>query len=238
VACAFVDRFVADLNDYLSKKSALVKDIRRIAEPLLRAPVEVSLKAADEPGAGKVFLTVTGTSAEAGDDGEVGRGNRANGLITPGRPMTMEATAGKNPVTHVGKLYNVAATLIADALVQHVPGVVTAECYLVSAIGSPVNQPRHVEIGVQMEGAAPIEPLRPEIETVVGDLLASIDTLWKRIIGPTSIAFLAPRRRRSSATCRSSLASSSRSRPRSARLLTYDDTWAKYSFEPRISDNT
>jgi S-adenosylmethionine synthetase len=42
------------------------------------------------PGKGSVYLTVTGTSAEAGDDGEAGRGNRVNGLITPYRPMTME----------------------------------------------------------------------------------------------------------------------------------------------------
>lgn len=54
-----------------------------------------------------LYLTVTGTSAEAGDDGEVGRGNRVNGLITLYRPMNMEAAAGKNPVTHVGKLYNI-----------------------------------------------------------------------------------------------------------------------------------
>jgi len=43
------------------------------------------------------YLTVTGTSAEAGDDGQVGRGNRANGLITPCRPMSLEAVAGKIP---------------------------------------------------------------------------------------------------------------------------------------------
>lgn len=181
-ACAFIDQFVTDRDDYLVKKLTLVNDIRRIADSILPAPVDTSLNAADDPDAGNVFLTVTGTSAEAGDDGEVGRGNRANGLITPCRPMTMEATAGKNPVTHVGKLYNVAATLIADALVQQVPGVAAAECYLVSAIGSPVNQPRHAEVRVQMEGAAPIEPLRPQIETVVGDLLASVDTLRKRIV--------------------------------------------------------
>ena len=42
-----------------------------------------------------VYLTVTGTSAEMGDDGQVGRGNRPNGLITPYRPMTLEAAAGR-----------------------------------------------------------------------------------------------------------------------------------------------
>ncbi|MEM3192421.1 MAG: methionine adenosyltransferase, partial [Candidatus Parvarchaeota archaeon] len=48
----------------------------------------------------------TGLSAEAGDDGAVGRGNRVNGLITPNRPMTLEAAAGKNPVSHIGKIYS------------------------------------------------------------------------------------------------------------------------------------
>jgi len=182
VACAFVDRFVPGRDEYLAQKQSLVECIRGIAEPQLAAPVEIFLNAADEPASDNVFLTVTGTSAEAGDDGEVGRGNRANGLITPCRPMTMEATAGKNPITHVGKLYNVAAMLIAEAVVRHVPEVAAAECYLVSAIGSPVNEPRVVDIKVEMAGAAPLEAARPQIEAVVGDLLASVDTLWKPII--------------------------------------------------------
>jgi S-adenosylmethionine synthetase len=182
VACAMVDRFVANRDEYLARKRSLVESIRAIAEAKLAAPVEIFLNAADDPSSDNVFLTVTGTSAEAGDDGEVGRGNRANGLIAPCRPMTMEATAGKNPITHVGKLYNVAAMLIADAVVQHVPEVAAAECYLVSAIGSPVNEPRVVEIRVEMADAAPPESARPRIAPVVGDLLASIDALWKPII--------------------------------------------------------
>ena len=64
---------------------------------------------------------MTGTSAESGDDGGTGRGNRANGLITPNRPMTMESLAGKNPVTHVGKLYNLLASLISADLVEAIP---------------------------------------------------------------------------------------------------------------------
>ncbi len=34
----------------------------------------------------------------------VRRGNRSSGLITPFRPMTPGAVAGKNPVTRIGKL--------------------------------------------------------------------------------------------------------------------------------------
>lgn len=81
------------------------------------------MNAADDDERGTVYLTVTGTSAEAGDDAEVGRGNRTSGLITPYRPMTLEAAAGKNPVSHVGKLYNLVASRIAAAIIEALPAV-------------------------------------------------------------------------------------------------------------------
>jgi S-adenosylmethionine synthetase len=97
------------------------------------------VNAADAADGSSVYMTVTGTSAECGDDGEVGRGNRANGAIAPLRPASMEALAGKNPVTHVGKLYNVVAREIAADLVASISGVAYAECYLVSRIGAPID---------------------------------------------------------------------------------------------------
>lgn len=71
------------------------------------------MNVSDTGSAQDSYLTVTGLSAESGDDGQVGRGNRVNGLIAPYRPMSLEAAAGKNPVTHVGKLYNIIAMRIA-----------------------------------------------------------------------------------------------------------------------------
>lgn len=120
-AVAFVDRFLADEVDYFARKAEL----------------GLVVNAADRPG--KVYLTVTGSSIEAGDDGQVGRGNRVGGLITPMRPMTLEATAGKNPVSHVGKLYSVVARRIAEALVAE--GAGEAEVVLVSRIGCPIADP-------------------------------------------------------------------------------------------------
>ena len=87
-----------------------------------------------------IILTVTGTSIEMGDDGATGRGNRGNGLITPMRPMTMEAIAGKNPVSHVGKIYNVLAERMAKEIAE-LEGVEEAYVTLVSKIGSPIRQP-------------------------------------------------------------------------------------------------
>jgi S-adenosylmethionine synthetase len=132
------------------------------------------VNAADLPQAGEVYLTVTGTSAEAGDDGQVGRGNRINGLITPGRPMTLEAAAGKNPVSHVGKIYNVAAQDIARRVVEAFQDVARAECVLVSRIGAPITEPAVAEVGIEGGNGGAQPDLARGIETIVRDTLAEL----------------------------------------------------------------
>ena len=122
IACAFVGRYVADLDDYRRKKAATALLAIAAARDAGGGEVEVAVNAADGDTESTIYLTVTGLSAEAGDDGQVGRGNRSNGLITPYRPMSLEAVAGKNPVTHVGKLYNLAASRIAHAVLAEMPG--------------------------------------------------------------------------------------------------------------------
>ena len=146
VACALVDRFVADTTDYVAKRAHIAQLATEAARAVGAADVRVTVNAADDPAREILYLTVTGTSAEAGDDGEAGRGNRVNGLIAPGRPMTLESAAGKNPVSHVGKLYNLAAGLIAQELVEQVPAVREAHCWLVSRIGSPISEPQIVHL--------------------------------------------------------------------------------------------
>lgn len=106
IGCAFVDKYVTSIIDYQQKKLHLIELVNAKAQEITDTEVSVQVNTADGEVKDSLYLTVTGTSAEAGDDGEVGRGNRVNGLIAPYRPMNMEAAAGKNPVTHVGKLYN------------------------------------------------------------------------------------------------------------------------------------
>jgi S-adenosylmethionine synthetase len=153
LACAMIDSALQDLTHYAKAKERAAELALEAAGQITSLPVAVDVNAADDLGAGRVYLTVTGTSAEAGDDGQAGRGNRANGLITPGRPMTIESVAGKNPVTHVGKLYNLAASLAAERLVASLPRVHGAECRMVSRIGRPIDEPELVE--VRLSGADP-----------------------------------------------------------------------------------
>ncbi|MFH8991617.1 methionine adenosyltransferase [Streptomyces sp. NPDC017940] len=87
----------------------------------------------------ELYLTYTGSSIESGDEGVVGRGNRVNGLLTPLRPMNLEGANGKNPVCHVGKLYNIAAQRLAHRL--HETTVGHAEVHLVSTTASVWTNP-------------------------------------------------------------------------------------------------
>lgn len=180
VACAFVSAFVEDAADYLRKKAALSGAIARRAR--VDGDVAVSVNAADDPDRGSLYLTVTGTSAEAGDDGEVGRGNRATGLITPGRPMTMEAAAGKNPVSHVGKLYNVAADHVAQNIVRALPNVRAAECVLVSRIGAPIDSPEIVSVRLRIGDGRPANEHAAVVADIARAELAELPALTSRIV--------------------------------------------------------
>ena len=169
VACAFVDRFVSDIDDYCAKKAHLQKIARQAAQQVINKSITLEINTGDDVKRGNCYLTVTGTSSEAGDDGQVGRGNRVNGLITPYRPMTLEAAAGKNPVTHVGKLYNVVANLMAEALIEEIDEVTAAYCYLVSQIGQPVARPQIIDVQVQMSENQAIEKFQGPIEEMDQD---------------------------------------------------------------------
>jgi len=135
VAIAFVSQFVSSLEEYYDQK----EKIRELLERKFKTDgIGVSINTCDVKES--VYLTVTGTSWEMGDDGQVGRGNRANGLITPCRTMSLEAVAGKNPVSHVGKIYNLKAQEIADKI-NDVFELREVQVQLLSQIGKPINDP-------------------------------------------------------------------------------------------------
>jgi S-adenosylmethionine synthetase len=185
IACAFVDRYIVDINDYINKKAQLIKLAEQAASREASKQLLITVNTADDIATGSVYLTVTGTSAESGDDGEVGRGNRVNGLITPYRPMNMEAAAGKNPVTHVGKLYNIVARRIAERLVNELDEVAEAYCYLVSRIGSPIKEPQVIDLQLHLEDSASIDTIKSKVEEIVQDQLANIDKIRQALIART-----------------------------------------------------
>jgi S-adenosylmethionine synthetase len=174
VAAAMVDRFISSREEYDEAKARVLEAVMRKAE----ADTEVCVNCADKGE--NIYLTVTGTSIEMGDDGATGRGNRGNGLITPMRPMTMEAIAGKNPVSHVGKIYNVLAQRAASEI-SELEGVREAYVTLVSRIGSPINQP--MLRGVQISGDLQITPgMEAEVNSIIDYWLESTDALVEEFV--------------------------------------------------------
>jgi S-adenosylmethionine synthetase len=125
---------------------------------------------------------VTGTSAEHGDDGMTGRGNRANGLITPLRPMSLEATAGKNPVSHVGKLYNALANKIAERIINEVNGIKEVYVELLSQIGHPIDRPLIANAKILPEKGASLANAKREIEAIIDEELSNITKLTELIL--------------------------------------------------------
>lgn len=181
IGCAMVDRFCPSLDDYEETKRFMEDEISALSRTFTSRRVDVDVNTADEPEKNSIFLTVTGTSAEMGDDGSVGRGNRANGLITPNRPMSMEATSGKNPINHIGKIYNILATQIANACVA---GVGIQECYvrLLSQIGTPIDHPLVASVQVLPADGVDFATAQRELEGIVDDQLANITCVTEKVI--------------------------------------------------------
>jgi len=174
VAIAVVDKYISSLEDYIDKINQVKEILAKQAWVLPGTTFHINT--ADNYEKESIYLTVSGTSAEGGDDGQVGRGNRANGLITPYRPMTLEAVAGKNPISHVGKIYNLFAIDLCKKIVeeQHAEQVYA---HIVSQIGKPINKPLVLDIqvkGKDFNGKA--------IRQIAEEMLYEMPYMWKRIL--------------------------------------------------------
>ncbi|MDH5449727.1 MAG: methionine adenosyltransferase [Candidatus Bathyarchaeota archaeon] len=178
MSMALVDRFVDSERDYFRKKEELSEEITRfVRENTDFEETNIDLNTLDVKGRGigGVYLTVLGTSAEAGDSGQVGRGNRTNGVIPLNRPYCSEAAAGKNPVSHVGKIYNTLTHKLANDIYNRVPGLEEVYVWLLSQIGKPVDDPAIAAAQVVMKGNNSFEGVRKQIREVIDEELENID---------------------------------------------------------------
>ena len=187
VSCAIVGRHVANLEAYLQRKAEVRELAAAAARAITGAPLQIGVNVSDTESPQGIYLTVTGLSAEAGDDGQVGRGNRVNGLITPYRPMSLEAAAGKNPVTHVGKLYNIMAMRVAQRVVAEIPPVKECYCYLLSRIGHPIDDPQVFDLKVRPSEGKVTAPLARRIADVARVEFASVNSIWREAVERTLV---------------------------------------------------
>ena len=182
VAVATVDQHVADMDDYRATIADVRDYVSDVAGEYTDREVTVHVNTADDYDEGSIYITTTGTSAEQGDDGSVGRGNRANGLITPNRPMSMEATSGKNPVNHIGKIYNLLSTEIARSVVDDVDGIRQLQIRLLSQIGRPIDEPHVADASVITEPGVSLSDIDAEVEAAIDAELAAVTDVTQRVI--------------------------------------------------------
>jgi S-adenosylmethionine synthetase len=122
-----------------------------------------------------MYLTVLGTCADGADCGQVGRGNGVNGVISLNRPKTSEAAAGKQPVCHPGKVYNVLTHQLADRIHTQVAGVREVYVWLCSQIGKPIDQPLITSIQITLERGIALRSVSPQIREIVDRELENMD---------------------------------------------------------------
>jgi len=190
VACAMIDKYLDDGAAYQASVAQLKDKVTEYGLGLIEKygngeKLVVDVNTGDDYKKGIYYLTCTGMSQEMGDDGSVGRGNRANGLITPYRPMSMEATSGKNPITHVGKIYNILSTQIAEQVVKEVAHDCEVHVRLLSQIGHPIYDPLNANIEIIMPKAAEDPKLskwKADAYEIAAEKLDNIDKVTDLII--------------------------------------------------------
>jgi len=178
IGLAFVDKHVESEDAYFKKKAEITDEIYKfVKERTNFEKTNINLNTLDVKGRGVygVYLTVLGTSAESGDSGQVGRGNRVNGVIPLNRPLCSEAAAGKNPVSHVGKIYNLLTHHIANQIYKQVEGIREVYIWLLSKIGEPIDQPAIASAHVLMKDGNSFNNANHEIQRVIDYELENID---------------------------------------------------------------
>ncbi|MCK4475473.1 MAG: methionine adenosyltransferase [Methanophagales archaeon] len=177
---AFVSKYVDDYEHYEDAKQRLKEFVSGVAEEYTSREVITLINMADTPDS--VYITVTGTSAEMGDDGGAGRGNRCNGLITPNRPISMEGTPGKNPVNHTGKIYNLLANKIANEVVDSVDGIQEVYIKILSEIGRRIDDPKVAT--AQIVSKSDVNPgvMEKKVGRIIDDWLSNITEITEMAI--------------------------------------------------------
>ncbi|MFI9206393.1 methionine adenosyltransferase [Streptomyces sp. NPDC053048] len=164
-----IARHTPDLDTYVARRTQVRQIIEEQAARI--APnhqITVSVNTRDVDERPELYLTATGSSIESGDEGVVGRGNRANGVISMLRPWSAEGVSGKNPVYHVGKLYNLAATEVAKRL--HASTNRAVAVALVSQSGRDLHDPWQVIVQSSSRQPLPQALVQSTVDEVMGDL--------------------------------------------------------------------
>ncbi len=186
IAVAFIDHYIWEVETYFHRKAAVEFRLHEFLNTKLheldRIKIHINTLDDESRGLDGMYLTVLGTSAESGDGGQVGRGNRTNGLISLNRPMTLEAAAGKNPVSHVGKVYNVLAHQIASAIYESSDAIEEAYVWLCSQIGNPISRPWFASVQLSLAEDVALSEVEQTVYETISRELGNIGAFTEQLV--------------------------------------------------------
>ncbi|RLG39863.1 MAG: methionine adenosyltransferase [Thermoproteota archaeon] len=177
IAMAFVDRYIDSEGEYFKRKAEVKEEVCQFLRSnfdFKNVRIEFNTLDVEGRGVSGLYLTVLGTSAESGDSGQVGRGNRVNGIIPLNRPVSSEAAAGKNPVSHVGKIYNILTHKMAERIYREVPGLDEVYVWLLSKIGQRIDEPAMTAVELVMKDDQKLEDIKGQVEEIINSELDRI----------------------------------------------------------------
>ena len=183
IAMPMVEKYIDSEATYFRKKKEMLDFIEDFLNSSSPFKMSIYLNTLDKEGRGLggMYLTVLGTSAEDADSGEVGRGNRINGVIALNRPMGTEAAAGKNPVAHAGKIYSIMTHKIANEIYNRVSGIKEVYVWLCSQIGAPIDQPKICSAQLILESGVLLDSIENQVKDVIDAELANMGQFTKEL---------------------------------------------------------
>jgi S-adenosylmethionine synthetase len=180
IAMAFVDRYVDSERHYFKRKEEMLRAITEFhRQKSYFDKINITINNLDREGIGMegTYLTVLGTSADSSDSGQVGRGNRVNRLISLMRPAGSEAAAGKNPVSHIGKIYNVLCFKLAEEIHKNIDGLEEVFVWMYNTIGNQIDSPKAIIVQPLSADGRVTSQAEKEIQEILKDNLANINSL-------------------------------------------------------------
>lgn len=164
--------FIADLIPNESAYRKRQVEIRQELEGLTDDMIDsLSIETNPQDERAKPYLVSLGSAADTGDVGVVGRGNRTNGLITPMRPMSIEAANGKNPLDHTGKLYGELCRRIATGISTNFG--IANEVHMLTFKSRPVTDPDATYVYLDSDGVGELQaPVDACVRALVDDCAA------------------------------------------------------------------
>lgn len=174
----FISLYVKNLDDYIEKLNYIKKDIEQIIrKKFIDNDFEIYLNTRDNYENNDLYLTVIGSAVESGDEGAVGRGNRSRGVIPFSRNFSMEASCGKNPIYHTGKLFTAIGDEISKIIYEKykIENVV----FCTSKMGDDIENPWNVSVELNKKVS---DEIINEIEKIVNECIKNHYQISKKII--------------------------------------------------------